>query len=131
MFGSGYDVYLKIGGYRSGRSGPEHNNYLTLLMSTGIFGLTFYLFYIVKLFHESLRLLKNTTDVYLRNLARVFISLLVSYVIISSASHMLWKITYQYYFAVFSGLVIAGNILGRETGKMENRPVPANRLDKG
>ncbi len=131
MFGSGYDVYLKIRGYRSGRSGLEHNTYMSLLMNTGVVGLSLYILYIIKLFQEAYRLLRSATDVYIRNYAMVYTAMLVSYVIISSASHMLWKMTFQYYFAVFSGLVIAGNILVRKTGEMENKLVSADRLDKG
>lgn len=112
LIGNGFDVKSEISAtYMRTREQGEHNNYLTLLMTTGICGLSAYLLYLFKLFQESFRLLRRTRNVYLKSLAQVFISLLFSYVILSNFTHILWNITFQYYFSVFAGLVIAGNVI--------------------
>lgn len=116
LFGSGFDIDSKvtlINPYMEARiEGIEaHNSYLSLLMNTGIFGLFTYLVYICMLFQESVKLLKGTKDIFLRNLANVFIALLLAYLSICMATHIIWFITIQYYYSVFAGLVIAANIL--------------------
>jgi hypothetical protein len=115
LFGNGFDVNDKIlrfvGPNRIGASIEEHNNFLTLLMNTGICGLFLYYFFIFMLFRESFKLLRRTKDMYLKNLAQVFISILFAYVIMGLFTHMIWKIHYQYYFASLAGLIVAANIL--------------------
>lgn len=113
LFGNGYDIPSKVIFVTMYLNHPigEHNNYLTLLMNTGIFGLFTYLIYIFKLFQESFKLLKTTKDIILKNLAYVFISFLFVYLSLCTATHIIWFTTVQYYFSVFAGLVIAANIL--------------------
>ena len=110
LFGNGFDSNLKIRrNYRS-QGMPEHNNYLTLLVDTGILGLSFYVIYIATLFKEAFILLRRTKDEHLRNLALVFIPFLCSYVVICFATHILWNISFQYYFSTLAGLVISANM---------------------
>ncbi|MCF6151588.1 MAG: hypothetical protein E3K38_04715 [Candidatus Kuenenia stuttgartiensis] len=114
IFGSGFDVKERIAIFlNSNIDNPieEHSNYLTLLMNTGICGLFLYHLFIFMLFLESFKLLRRTKDIYFKNLAQVFISLLFAYVIISIFTHMVWKVNYQYYFSSIAGLIVGANIL--------------------
>jgi hypothetical protein len=115
LFGNGFDVKSKVASIYLGIGDTaehfEHNNYLTLLMNTGIFGLCTYCLFIFKMFEEAFKLLRRTHDIYFKTLAQIFISVLSSYVVISFFTHMLWKVNYQYYFCTLAGLVIAANIL--------------------
>ncbi|NOG43132.1 O-antigen ligase family protein [Candidatus Brocadia sinica] len=111
LFGNGFDIQSKIANLRLKDSIPEHNNYLTLLMTTGICGLSVYSLYLFTLFRESFKLFRYTKQFYFKCLSVVFISVLFAYVIICFFTHMLWKINFQYYFSAFAGLVIAANIL--------------------
>ncbi len=111
FFGNGYDVTLKIPNLNPWNDDPvmQHSNYLTLLMMTGICGLVAYYLFIFKLFQESLKLLRRTKDIYFKNLAQVFISVLSSYVMVCFFTHMIWKINFQYFFSALAGLIIAAN----------------------
>jgi len=113
LLGNGFDVKtrIEIVNRNLKESLPEHNNYLSLLMNTGICGLIIYNIYILKLFQESFKLLRNTKETYLKNLAQIFISILCAYVIISFFTHMIWKFEYQYYFSALGGIIVAANIL--------------------
>lgn len=119
LFGNGFDVHSRVVIFAddfSDSAAPEHNNYLTLLMNTGILGLCTYCLYIFVLFKESFKLLRRTHDIYFKNFAQVFISILSSYVIVSVFTHMIWKTNYQFFFAALSGIVIAANTLLKERG---------------
>ncbi|MCK6468372.1 MAG: O-antigen ligase family protein [Candidatus Brocadia sinica] len=111
LLGNGFDIQSAIANLRTKDSVEEHNNYLTLLMTTGICGLSVYLLYLFTLFRESFKLFRYTKQFYFKCLSVVFISVLFAYVIICFFTHMLWKINFQYYFSAFAGLVIAANIL--------------------
>ncbi|NOZ67819.1 MAG: hypothetical protein GXP46_00895 [Deferribacteres bacterium] len=111
LLGNGFDIRDILGATRTGRRAIEHNNYLVLLMSTGIMGVSFYMLYILRLFRESFSLLRKTRESYFRNLAQIFIAFLVSYVIIGMGTHAIWKLTFQYFLSVFAGLVVAANII--------------------
>ncbi len=128
LLGNGFDIRDILGATRTGRRAIEHNNYLVLLMSTGVLGLSFYMLYILKLFRESFRLLRRTGETYFRNLAQVFIAFLVSYVIIGMGTHAIWKLTFQYFLSVFAGLVVAANII-EENRRMKKEPAPAVATD--
>jgi hypothetical protein len=121
LLGNGYDINEKIElfaikKYRYGKtSAAAHNSYLTLLMTTGICGLSAYFLYIFKLLQESFKLLgigKRDRDIYFINLSHIFISLIYAYLVLSIFTHILWNITFQYFFSVFAGLIIACNIIG-------------------
>lgn len=88
----------------------EHSNYVFYLSRTGLLGLFLYVLFILQLFKESFKLLRRTEDIYLRNMAQVFIAALFSYVIISFFDHFVRNVSFQYFFAVFAGFVIAANI---------------------
>lgn len=126
LFGNGLDIKERISIiFNPNIDAPieEHNNYLALLMNTGICGLLMYYLYIFMLFRESFKLLRRTKEIYLKNLAQVFISVLSAYVIIGFFTHMIWKVNYQYYFASLAGLIVAANILEdkkRDTGVYRN-----------
>jgi hypothetical protein len=124
LFGNGFDTRFKVELPQSDNPMEIHNNYLTLLMNTGVFGLLMYMLYIMRLFQESFRLFRSTKEVYLKNLAAVFIALLFAYCILSIATHILWHIAFQYYFSVFAGFVIAANII-------EKRSVKRNDFGEG
>lgn len=100
------------------RGDDEHNNYLILLMNTGIIGVCSYLIYLFKLFQESFKLLKNTRDNYLKNLAALYIPVICSYIVVGFGTHLLSALTYIYFFSIFGGVIVAGNILEkRDTEK--------------
>jgi len=112
MFGNGYDVYEKVHvSHPYLEDINEHNNYLTLLMNTGICGLFLYSFFIFMLFRESFKLLLRTKEKYFKDFSQVFISVLFAYVIMCFSTAMILKTNYQYYFSVLAGFVIAANIL--------------------
>lgn len=113
LFGNGYDIKLKVPNLNPYSNDPikAHNNYLTLLMTTGIFGLVTYYLYIFKLFQESFKLLRRTKDIYFKNLAQIFVSVLSTYVIVCFFTHMIYKVNFHYFFSALAGLVIAANIL--------------------
>ncbi len=121
LFGNGYDVTLKIPNLNPWNDNPimQHSNYLTLLMMTGIFGLVAYYLYIFKLFQVSFKVLRRTKDVYFKNLAQIFISVLSSYVIVCFFTHMIWKINFHYFFSALAGLIVAVEIF-EETKASEN-----------
>lgn len=130
FFGNGFDIHFKLKVYAYFLAEMwEHNNYIALLMNTGICGLTVYLLYIFSLFKEGFELLRRTKEDYLRNLAQVFISLLCAYVIIGINTHLIFFLTFQYYFSAFAGLVVAANILEkeRERGMEELSPNLENK----
>ncbi|MDR4507104.1 MAG: O-antigen ligase family protein [Candidatus Brocadiaceae bacterium] len=118
LFGSGFDVKYSVLSLSSdlSHSIEEHNNYLSLLMNTGICGLFVYCLYIVMLFRESLKLLRKTNDIYLKNLAQISISFVVTYAVVCFFTHMMWKINFQYYFSSFLGIVVAANFLSEKKG---------------
>lgn len=120
LLGSGFDIQSEIANLRMKDPVEEHNNYLTLLMTTGICGLSVYLFYLFILFRESFKLLRCTKQSYFRSLSLVFISVLFAYVIVCFFTHMIWKINFQYYFSALAGLVIAANILEEKSGIYTN-----------
>lgn len=123
LLGNGFDIRDILGATRTGRRAIEHNNYLVLLMSTGILGVSFYMLYILKLFRESFSLLRKSSEGYFRNLAQVSIAFLVSYVIIGMGTHAIWKLTFQYFLSVFAGLVVAANII-EEKKRTDNGHAP-------
>ncbi|MEP9410020.1 MAG: hypothetical protein HRF42_01205 [Candidatus Brocadia sp.] len=115
LLGNGFDVKVAVSSLNYTQEViEEHNNYMTLLMNTGICGLFVYCLFIGKLFQESFKLLRKANDLYAKNLAQVFISILFAYVIICFFTHMVWKINYQYYFSTFAGLIIAANMREEE-----------------
>lgn len=124
LFGNGYDIKEKVTiSHPYIEHIEEHNNYLSLLMSTGICGLLLYYFYILRLFQESFKLLRKTNNIFFKNLAQVFISVLFAYVIMCFFTHMIWKTGYQYYFSALAGFIIAANILEdkrRDIGTINN-----------
>lgn len=113
LFGNGFDIARKIPNpHPYGIYGSEaHNNYLALLMNTGIFGLVTYCLYISCLVQESLKLLRRTKDIYFKNLAQIFMSVVFTYIVVCFFTHMIWKVNFQYFFSTLAGLVIAANIL--------------------
>ncbi|KXK33074.1 MAG: hypothetical protein UZ01_00151 [Candidatus Brocadia sinica] len=111
LLGNGFDIQSAIANLRMEDPIEEHNNYLTLLMTTGICGLAVYLLYLFTLFRESFKLFRYTKQFYFKCLSVVFISVLFAYVIVCFFTHMIWKINFQYYFSALAGLVIAANIL--------------------
>ncbi|NOZ68514.1 MAG: O-antigen ligase family protein [Deferribacteres bacterium] len=120
LMGNGFDIKVRIRYmYDRMRPMPEHNNYLTLLMNTGIFGLAAYMFYLFALFRHAFRLRRSAANIHTRSLAEVFIAVLISYVIMSFFTHILWNITFQYHFSVFAGFIVASNII--EERNMDGR----------
>lgn len=128
LFGNGFDVLSKviIPQLKTKEPIPEHNNYLTLLMNTGICGLSLYCFYIFYLFKESFKLLRRAKDLYLKNLAQVCISVLFAYVVVSVFTHIILMLGFQYCFSSFAGLIVAANIL--EEKKQDTIMVSSNRI---
>lgn len=126
LIGNGFGISIEVtklyGDLWHSKEMGEHNNYLTLLMATGIFGLFFYMCFIIKLFQESFKLLRRTKNVYFLNLSQVFLSVLVSYVVISIFTHIIWHTTYQIFFSVFAGLIIAANIIEDNRVKFVSKP---------
>ncbi len=118
LMGNGFDIKERIRFmYERKRQMAEHNNYLTLLMNTGIFGLFAYMLYLFALFRQAFRLLGRAEDIHTKSLAQVFVALLFSYVMMSLFTHILWNITFQYHFSVFAGLVVATNIIIEERNR--------------
>lgn len=111
MFGNGFDIRYRVELPQTVKPMETHNNYIFLLMNTGIFGLIFYLLFLFRMFQESFRLLKRTKDIYLASIARIAICLLFGYVSISIVTHILLLLLAQYYFSIFLGFVIACNII--------------------
>lgn len=117
IFGNGFDVKSKVMIFSDSFSdvaAPEHNNYLTLLMNTGILGLFAYCLYLFLLFRESFKLLIRANDIYFKNFAQVFISVISSYVVMCVFTHIIWKVSFQWFFSSLAGVVIAGTLLLKE-----------------
>jgi len=111
LLGNGFDVQTETTINDMAFAMPEHNNYLTILMATGIIGLVLYCSYILKLLWEGLKLLRRTNAVYPKHIAQVFVPLVCAYLVVSFFTHMIWKLNFQYFFSVLAGIVVGINIL--------------------
>jgi hypothetical protein len=122
-------VRVISGGAR--RGDDEHNNYLILLMNTGLIGTTLYFVFFFKLFHESFKLLKETNDKYFKSIASIYIPVLCSYIVCGMGTHLITKLTYIYFFSILGGIVIAGNIITKREKESSSSDEGQRHYEKG
>lgn len=122
ILGNGFDVKTEKTIEYITFSIPEHNNYLTLLIATGIFGLILYYSYILNLLIKGFKLLRRAKANYPKYAAEIFIPVVFAYIVISFFTHIVWNMNFQYYFSTLAGIVVGINILEERKQNLKDHP---------
>jgi O-antigen ligase len=106
LFGNGLGNFYEIAATTEGSLTAAHNDYLRILVDTGIFGLGIYLMLLIALARQSWRIYKNSKYLYSRTFALGMFSLCVVYFVISASDNVLRTTVVQFYFWTFAAIMI-------------------------
>lgn len=107
LFGNGFGIYQFIGYQIDDWFAAAHNDYLRLLVETGIVGFSAYVVLLLGLARLGIRARKAATDGYFGHIATGFVCLLAAYVLMSFTDNLFNHGGVQWYFWAYAGVIAA------------------------
>jgi hypothetical protein len=125
VFGNGLGsttYFSRLAGIPTG----GHNNFLILLMDTGLLGLVSYLVFIFLLVRRAMRM-RRAADDYRRAFAQAFLTFVSGYLIMGMGTHLIYRMGPQWMFAAMAGILIGPFA---EPGEKKKEPILQVRQEK-
>ncbi|MEW6607262.1 MAG: O-antigen ligase family protein [bacterium] len=82
-----------------------HNDYLRLLLETGILGLGAYLLLLFTLIKDTFKTYQRTKEPYFQAITLGFISVFVAFIIMNITENLITDVTIQWYFWIYAAMV--------------------------
>jgi putative inorganic carbon (HCO3(-)) transporter len=107
IFGNGFGAFQLIGHQIDDWFAAAHNDYLRLLVETGLVGLSAYLILLLAFARLGLRARKAATNEYFGHLTTGFVCFLAAYVLMSFTDNLFNHGGVQWYFWAYAGVIAA------------------------
>lgn len=107
VFGNGFGGYIFVGYEIDDWFAAAHNDYLRILVETGIVGFLGFIWILMSLGWIGIKAFKNSAHPYYRNIAAGFIALLSAYMGMSFSDNLFNHGGIQWYFWAYAGVVTA------------------------
>lgn len=114
VFGTGIGTYEFISRQISGKYMAAHNDYVRLLIETGLVGALSFTAILGSLLVLSLKAWRRAATEFQKSLSAGFISLLIAYLILSLTDNLFNNGAFQWYFWTFAAMVVASSRFGRD-----------------
>lgn len=105
VFGNGFGTFQLIGFQIDDWSAAAHNDYLRLLVETGIIGLSGFLILLVSLARLGIKTRRKDTDRYFGYITTGFVCFLSAYVLMSFTDNLFNHGGVQWYFWAYAGVI--------------------------
>jgi putative inorganic carbon (HCO3(-)) transporter len=105
IFGNGFGTFQLIGFQIDDWSAAAHNDYLRLLVETGIIGLSGFLILLVSLARLGIKAKRKATDRYFSYITSGFVCFLSAYVLMSFTDNLFNHGGVQWYFWAYAGVI--------------------------
>jgi putative inorganic carbon (HCO3(-)) transporter len=107
VFGNGFGNFIFVGYEVDNWYAAAHNDYLRILVETGILGFSGFIWILISLWRTGIKAFKNATNSYHRNISAGFIALLLAYMVMSLSDNIFNHGGIQWYFWGYAGVVTA------------------------
>src|SRR3990170_1834742 len=107
LFGIGFGNFILIGHEITNFFMNAHNDYLKLLVETGIVGFLGFIWVLASTWRIGIAAFKRVTDPYLKSIAAGFIAVLLSYLCMSFSDNIFNHGAFQWYLWAYAGLITA------------------------
>jgi len=113
VFGSGIGNYELISKQIEGHYMAAHNDYIRLLIETGLVGTVSFVAILILLLATGWQALRHATTNFEKSLAAGFISLMIAYIVLSLTDNLFNNGAMQWYFWTFAAMAVASARISR------------------